>query len=384
MDQVLTRKDQLAMKEQKKEETKKAKDEKKTNSKAKAKAKSKAKTKVKDQAETEVKGDMEAEGDMEVEEEKKPRRRLKKMETEAVVPMEEPEDVDSAPAASKEKPKPRAKSAAKAKAKQEPKRKAKAKAKALAKSKDDGCGGDVEESVPRTPENPKSKALFQSDDDGDDGESLHERYDRKSRSVKPLKEILEKEEPNNHRKRQRSKTVDWIESAASKEEPETKPAKKKRKVGKGKGKNKNKDIKKEDLSPFAKKEKKRRLKAEKDVMQQPATPDAQLQGICLQHLKNVAGLTFEDVKAYLRDKLQNDCPKDFKIDEYWGRPACGIKVRSLGDGSLKNAPMIAYFKAYGTAPKGWNLNMALVYVSASLLVTKLISIVFGELLGWII
>ena len=376
MDQVLTRKDQLNMKEKKKEDMKSAKEEKK----AKSKARGKAKSKVKAKGETEVTVEDEVEmEDMEVEAEKKPRRRLKKMNTMDVAPVEDPPgDLDSAPAASKPgrrtKPAANPKVAAKAKAKQEPKRKAKAKAKAVAKSAGDGCGDglEVDESMARTPENTK-KSLFQSDDDGDDDESFHERYDRKSRSVMPLRDILEQEEPTNHRKRQRGK-AEPSQSAASKEEPENKPAKKKRKQSKEKG------IKKVDLSPFTKKEKNRRQKAEKEVMQQPATPDAQIQGICLQHLKNVAGLTFEDVKAYLRDKLRTDRPKDFKIDEYWGRMACGVKVRSLGDGSMKNAPEIVYFKAYGTAPKGWNLNMALVYVSASLLVPKLIHFVFWELL----
>ena len=385
MDQVLTRKDQLNMKEKKKEDLKKTKEEKKAKSKAKGQGKSKVKAKAETE-ETVEKGDSEDEvEDMEVEAEKKPRRRLRKLNTVDVAPVEDPPgDLDSAPAASKPgrrtKPDANPKVAAKAKAKQEPKRKAKAKAKAkaVAKSTGGGCGDGLEadESMARTPENPK-KSLFQSDDDGDDDESFHERYDPKSRSVMPLKDILDKEEPTNHRKRQRSK-VEPSQSAASKEEPEKKPAKKKRKQSKEKG------IKKVDLSPFTKKEKNRRQKAEKEVMQQPATPDAQIQGICLQHLKNVAGLEYEDVKEYLRDKLRNDRPKDFKIDEYWGRMACGVKVRSLGDGSMKNAPEIVYFKAYGTAPKGWNLNMALVYVSASLLVPKLIHFVFWELLEWII
>ena len=130
-------------------------------------------------------------------------------------------------------------------------------------------------------------------------------------------------------------------------------------------------VAKVNLSPFAKKEKNRRKKSEKAVMHQEPEEDQMIQALCLQHMRNVETMKYEEVKDYLREKLTNKNAKQFKLDEYWGRTACGIKVPELGDGSAKKAPQIAYFKPFGTAPPGWNFGMALVYVAASLMATRL-------------
>ena len=274
----------------------------------------------------------------------KPRRRLRKA---AVDDLElELPDADENPP-KKKRTKAEAKTKAEPKVKQAPKRKAKAKAAA----KRDLSEDDAENMV--TPK----KALFQSDDDCDEEESVHYRVDKKSGKTLPLKSILEKEQPENHRRAKQSKP-----SKDEEQEPSaaSQPARKKPKINKV------------NLSPFTKKEKSRRQKHVKGVMEKEATEDRQIQAICLQHMKNVDGFESNDqVKDYLQVKLKNDKYQEFKLDEYWSRPAVGVKVPKLADGSLKNAPLVAYFGKYGTCPDGWKFNITAAYVSASLMVSSL-------------
>eukprot|EP00913_Durusdinium_trenchii_P015834 g14880.t1 len=100
-----------------------------------------------------------------------------------------------------------------------------------------------------------------------------------------------------------------------------------------------------NLSPFAKKEVKRRKKLEEGIMKEAAREDPQIQGILMQHMKNVERMTAEeDVKEYLISNLKDfDLNKEFRLNEYWKRPAVGVKVISLGDGSVSKAPEVAYF-----------------------------------------
>ena len=122
----------------------------------------------------------------------KPRRRLRKA---AVDDLElELPDADENPP-KKKRTKAEAKTKAEPKVKQAPKRKAKAKAAA----KRDLSEDDAENMV--TPK----KALFHSDDDCDEEESVHYRVDKKSGKTLPLKSILEKEQPENRRRAKQSK-----------------------------------------------------------------------------------------------------------------------------------------------------------------------------------
>ena len=276
---------------------------------------------------------------------------------EAAAPTEEASKLDSGE-------KPKAKSKAKVKTEKktkvvEPKAKAKRAAKSKAKAsnkkpvKDDESGDDEV----LTDAQKLRKKLFQSDDDGSD-ESEHERLDAKTGKVAPLKDILEKCEVDKHNAKNRKQDAT--------EPEESTPVKARGSKNKNKSKKKDK-AQKVDLSPFAKKEVTRRKKKEKEVMQHEAKENEQIQAIVRQHLKNVEKLTYEDVKTYLRKHLTNSKKSEFKLNEYWGRPACGVKVPALGDGSLKKAPEVVYIGRYGTCPEGWNYNMACVYVSASLM-----------------
>ena len=235
----------------------------------------------------------------------------------------------------------------KAKAKRAAKAKAKAKGSRKKPVKDESGDGEEESDAQKL-----RKELFKFDDDGSD-ESDHQRFDAKTGKVEPLKDILDRCEVDKHK----AKTAKRDDMEPEQGTP------KKGKGGKNKSKSKSKD-KKVDLSPFTKKEVNRRKKKEKATMQNEAKEDQQIQAIVRQHLKNVENLTYENVKLYLRNHLTNAKPSEFKLNEYWGRPACGIKVPALGDGSLKKAPEVCYIGRYGTWPDGWIYNMACVYVTA--------------------
>lgn len=335
-----------------------------------AAAKSKTSTRKRKEAEP-ADGGTGAEVEIEPENVKKPTTRGRKKKVQEKVEETQPESGEAAPSEKASKSdlgeKPKAKAKSKVKEKAEPKKEAKAKRAAKAKAKrlpkkavKDDESGDEEE----TDAQKLRKKLFQSDDDGSD-ESEHERYDAKTGKVEPLKDILEKCEVDKHKAKNRK---------LGEPEPEESTPKK----AKG-GKNKNKTkVKKVDLSPFTKKEVSRRKRKEKETMHQEAKEDEQIQGIVRQHLKNVEKLTYEDVKLYLRKHLTNSKPHEFKLNEYWGRPACGIKVPALGDGSLKKAPEVVYIGRYGTCAEGWNYNMACVYVTASLMASWFDPYILGK------
>jgi hypothetical protein len=335
-----------------------------------AAAKSKTSTRKRKEAEP-ADGGTGAEVEIEPENVKKPTTRGRKKKVQEKVEETQPESGEAAPSEKASKSdlgeKPKAKAKSKVKEKAEPKKEAKAKRAAKAKAKrlpkkavKDDESVDEEE----TDAQKLRKKLFQSDDDGSD-ESEHERYDAKTGKVEPLKDILEKCEVDKHKAKNRK---------LGEPEPEESTPKK----AKG-GKNKNKTkVKKVDLSPFTKKEVSRRKRKEKETMHQEAKEDEQIQGIVRQHLKNVEKLTYEDVKLYLRKHLTNSKPHEFKLNEYWGRPACGIKVPALGDGSLKKAPEVVYIGRYGTCAEGWNYNMACVYVTASLMASWFDPYILGK------
>ena len=351
--QVLTRQHQLSLKEKKKADKAKAKEEKeglKEQKKAEKDALKKANAKTKGKAKADkVEKDVEEEKPVVEENHPKPKR-LRKLTT---------EEAECKPEEAEEPAQPRAKAKAKAKAKQEPKRKARSKA-AAKPEKDELPSEDDEVETPK-------KRLFTSDeeDDDDDAESEHLRMDSKSGTVMPLKNILEKEKPGTHAQGKKTNNSTAAAPGASgvHEMENVKPKRGKRKQAAA--------TRKAAESPFTKKEKARRKKTEVATMQQKAEEDKQTQGICIQHMKNVHKLPFDEVKKYLRTHLTNERSKDFKLNEYWSRPACGVKVPCLGDGTMRSAPEVAYFKSYGTCPDGWNLNVAAVYVSASLMVSKL-------------
>eukprot|EP00435_Cladocopium_sp_Y103_P064804 s55_g26.t1 len=341
----------------------KKKEEKAAKAKAEASSSSTGKRKATKPADDGETGAV-AETELEKVEKPKTRQRRKKdqdkVEEDASVEAVAPSKTKRASKSSEVKPK--AKSQSKAKAKEpkakvsEPKAKAKRAAKAKAKGKTKKPETD-EESQHSEGETPR-KQLFQSQDDGSDhsgDESEHERLDAKTGKVEPLREILERCEVDKHKaKNRKQETPEPVEETP-----------KKAKGGKNKGKKT-----KVDLSPFTKKEVARRKRKDKEVMQSEAKEDGQIQAIVRQHLKNVEKLTYEEVKVYLRKHLTNRNAAEFRLNEYWGRPACGVKVLPLGDGTVKKAPEVVYIGKYGTCPEGWNYNMACVYVTASLMASR--------------
>ena len=166
--------------------------------------------------------------------------------------------------------------------------------------------------------------------------------------------------------RKKGEKVQKAASGASKEhdgeedEEKEKNAKGERKVKSLKGK------KKMELSPFAKKEAKKRKKADDIYMREAATEDKQIQGILLECMKRVELMEEEkDVKAYLTKNIKDhEVNKKFALTEYWKRPAVSVTCKASGKA-------VAYFGRVGTCPPGWNINIALVYAAASLMVSKL-------------
>ena len=250
----------------------------------------------------------------------------------------------------------RQKTAPESKPNPKPKAKRGAKSKASPKSKTQKTGrsGSKKEEDPEEIPTPK-KRLFQSDDEEDGNEGLR-LVDPKKQDKKPLKQILEEEMPRNWAK-SRTKKGKGAEMGGTAEADPSPPKKRQR-------------VNKVNLSPFAKKEVSRRKKKNQEVMQQEAEEDLALQGLCVQHLKNVKGMDGAAVKEYLLKKVHNKF-NDFKLNTYWSRGSSGVKSMMLAsDGTLKTAPEIAYFGRYGTA-KSEPFNTVLVYVSSALMVSNL-------------
>lgn len=284
--------------------------------------------------------------------------------------VDEPEDVDMVPEPkAKAKAKAKAKRGAKSKVekveKEEPKPKAKAKAARKAKAKpvpkDEEPKKDVaeEESESEMAVATPKKQLFQSSEDESEEESAHKRIVKKTGEVKPLDQVFEEDLPSQWKRSKGAVPEPAASSAAGPEEPKRpkKPSK-------------------ATLSPLAKKLAKKRRKAVDDTMREQLTEDKSLQGIFYQHLKAVSGKPFDDVKKYLLSQGPKDCGK-FVLDPYWGRTACGVKAKELGNGGKKTLPLVAYFASFGTAPD-WNTNMSLVYLSAWLMATWLIIFIFHD------
>ena len=264
------------------------------------------------------------------------------------------------------------KSAAKAKAKSsssksKPGRKAKALSDANTNveqnshEEDESVAGETDTATPK-------KKLFQSDEEtGDEGghDSPHERLDSKTGEVKPLAAIFEQDKPSEWiatrpgkkkvEKKTKQASAASAAAAASSNEAGGKPAKAKAKSTKRS---------KQELSPFAKKENKRRKKAELATMQESPQEDLQVQGIFLQYMKQCKDLTYDGLKEYLYKNL----PHQFnhgKLNPYFSRPACGVQV-DLKTGKPGKLTEIVYFGRCGTA-NSFNAMVVTAYVSGHLM-----------------
>ena len=301
---------------------------------------------------------------------------------ESVKPIAEPEAVEPALGDTHDVPEKTRKGGAKAKAKakseqkKEPKKKAKAKAKSRGHQDENAeSGNEQDEENMKTPK----KMLFQSDDeDGDEkckaGDCKEDRIaDAKTGEVKKLSEIYNADAPKQWEKSKPQKrlksasaasTLPASSSAASCPDQDDSHGPKKPAAKRASRK---KDA---ELSPFAKNESKRRKKsASKDetrIMQGGPEACPQVQGICIQHMKAVQGLTYDEMKDYLADSIEKDF-FNFKLDPYKTRSACGLQTHLVRKDKKTE---IAYFGRSGTAP-GWNESMVLSYVSCSLLVSWL-------------
>ena len=226
--------------------------------------------------------------------------------------------------------------------------------------KDEGGKDDDDDMGPDDGVETPKKTLFQSDDDGEGpefsgGPIPHPRVDRKTGEVKPLTKVFDEDIPSRLTRARPKKEpkVKADASAASAMDSEPKP--------KSKGKKRGAPV---ELSPSMKKEIRRRKKKDAEVMTQSPKEDAQIQGIFLHHLKACEGLPMDDLKNYLYEKVQKKFEKT-ALNPYMRRPACGVK---LPVPNQKNAKEIVYFGHCGTA-KSFNASAVVGYVSASLLVS---------------
>ena len=377
---VLTRRDQLKLKESKIAEKEEAKKAKAATSKPAAKRKAKAKAKALAKAEEDEASEEGVNEDKDVEPMAKPKARGRKrkgnQDNDENAVEEEPE-----PKKPKKKAQPKAKS-------EQPKSRGRAKAKPLPKDPEEEDDGVVpsqpeldsdmkvdevkHEAAPKKAPKRKAKApkteklentdaemdepvtpkkeLFQSG--GEEEESEHERIvDPKTGKTMPLAMIFEED-----------KVAGWKKSRAKPAKAKTsEPSAASTADGKKKGQ------KKQQLSPFAKKEVRRRKKVEDESMREVPQEDLKLQGIFLQHLKASQDLGYEEVKNYLIGTAPKDM-KEFLLNPYWGRPACGAKSKALASG--KKMPEVTYIGKFGTA-SCWNVNVVLCYISASLMASWL-------------
>ncbi len=340
--EVLTRRDQQKMKDDKKQQRQGEKGGKKGTGKGKKdknqvepKAKAKPRTRKPKNPEPEVDEDKKVDGEAEPAEVPEPKakrqRRTRNDQDDAAVP------------AGKAK----AKAKACPKHKGSPKPKAKRKAKATPKIPEDE---DSEEKI-KTPK----RALFQSEDEGEKDGAPHLRRDAKTGRLKPLGEFVEECAVKDWKKSRAKPVLEKIVPEAS--EGENAKVEKKAKTGR----------KLQELSPFAKKEVKRRKKADQEIMQQEAAEDKQIQGLCHQHMKSVENLTLDNLKLYLLRNVESKF-EDYRLNSYWARPAVGVKCFLLA-ADTGRIPEVAYFGRYGTAGSH-NQNVTLQYVSASLLVSR--------------
>eukprot|EP00435_Cladocopium_sp_Y103_P011539 s1191_g3.t1 len=246
------------------------------------------------------------------------------------------------------------------KKKSEPKKQPKRKAKAKAKSKAESEHEDDEESI-TTPK----KRLF--DDEEGDGEEMHEagesKEDRiadvKTGEVKKLADIFNEDAPRQwkrsrvQKKQKAATSVSTLPAASSAAPAQDESPCTKKPAAKGRCRKKE-----AELSPFAKNEAKRRKKAtgrrEREIMQGGPEVDEQVQGICIQHMKSVQGLTYDEMVDYLNNSIQRNFV-NFKLDPYKSRSACGLQTSLVLKEKKKTE--IAYFGRSGTAP-GWNESMA--------------------------
>ena len=401
---MLTRRDQLAMKEEKQRKRKQSVDEKAAKGKE---VQPEKKPKRGRTAKNEQAGKEKAELEVEKTEgpkTEKPRRRLRQMKTAKCLPEDPgeqpepevpvPEEEPAAPkskAARKPKSKAKAKAKSQAKAKTEPKKR-KAAAKKVEKPQSDleDCSNDsAEESAMATPK----KELFQSEDEGSNGDQDgpapdHPVHPKPGKKAACVQKALESCVPDAYKASKRQRAKPAVAPRASgpslENEAEEPVAPKKPRKRKSNSKAKQGPSSKVPLSPFAKKEVKRRKQKEDAVMKSPACEDKQIQAVILQYLKNVEDLTEEDeVKSHLMSSLKDkELNKDFRLNEYWKRPAIGVKVMALGDGSVKNAPEVAYFgrSCIGTCPKQWKFELTVLYTVASLMVLRLHCFTLSQLL----
>ncbi|CAK9093029.1 unnamed protein product [Durusdinium trenchii] len=212
---------------------------------------------------------------------------------------------------------------AKAKAEPKPKGKSKAKAKGAPRAKGKEPHEDDDEVA-----TPKRK-LFQSDGEGEEKVKPDDEESIEAKKAALLQQMFEDDKPSRWRKSHPQKpSRAAAKSGASAE------------VTHGKGK------KKPELSPFAKKEVRRRKKAELQTMQSSPQEDAQVQGILMQHAKVCQDMPFDALKKYLYGKVQKKFTKSY-LNPYLQKQACGVKVKLEG---WKAFSEIFYFGRCGTAP----------------------------------
>ena len=259
------------------------------------------------------------------------------MESEKDTEMEVEDQEEPSDDNAEELPKPKAKAKAKAKGKaaakkaepknepKKPRRKRMPKITAAEADEEPEGGKNDDDDDDQEPhdgvETPK-KALFQSDDDGegpDDfsgGPAPHPRVDCRTGQVKPLEEIFNGDIPSRLSKacKKKEPKVKADASAASAVDPKPKKGTKRRAQV--------------EISPSMKKEIRRRKKKEAEVMTHAPTEDVQIQGIFLHHLRVPVSESPEEV--------QQVCPEPLpEAPSMWCQVAGGRPEAPQGDRLLR-------------------------------------------------
>lgn len=295
-----------------------------------------------------------------------------------------------------------------------PKRRPKSKAKAKAKAKASGNGGDGAEEAEREPSEeiefatPK-KRLFE----GDQYQSPSQHppqpipaspgklpcIDPKTGKMTTVRELLNVYHPDLFEEENGTDGPDGQQTrpkgTPEKEKPPTKAKAKAKSKAKAKaaakgqakakaspkakgGKTRN-DKKKEITSPSIKKEKARRKKnTEKKDATAYQTESAEdmddpvMKGVISEHVKQVRTFSVSTVKEYLYSALPNKFASGAVV-AYWTRatPSCGVSMVKDPSKPTSQKQHIGYFSF--KAAKDWNTNMAAAYVCAHLMVSWLIA-----------
>ena len=257
-----------------------------------------------------------------------------------------------------DKPEPKAKGKAKAKGKS----KAKAKAKGKVLEKNEKSDDESEEMA--TPK----RRLFHHD-------SADESEEQPEREAKSTSEVEKNQS-------QGSKPAEPVEVAAAVPKKRAKAKAQPKEKAKAKAKAKSKGSPNTKVSsPSIKKEQKRRKKAAEDYQCESAEEmaDRRMQDLYETHLKHIRGLPLMDLKDYLQTNMPNTNKHGCKV-AYWSRSTASVGVSVYMDlkNSYQSKAHFGYFSF--KLANDWTSNMCIAFIAAHLMVSGLEGFVGGVML----